>query len=261
MIDPDSPSLTWHLQCAVCTGCGDRKHISEYYNTKKEKKCKECVRARVKKYNESAHGCAKILEWRTSDRGKLSQHKKNTNEKGTARMKAFQATERYRELQRDWSKTTKGREKDARMKKTPKGRARIKRARDKFYSFGGNRMCARIGNGIRSSMMQERTSSKLSWTGLDSKESLMIHMQEQFEDGMSWKNYGRQEGVRCWEIDHIIPQSFYDLDNPADVRRCWDHRNLRPCWSFDNNSKNNNMPCPSLLARVPSSCHPLSWCS
>jgi hypothetical protein len=42
-------------------------------------------------------------------------------------------------------------------------------------------------------------------------------------------------------IDHIIPVSFFDVDNIAHVRACWDLRNLRYMTSLENNIKSNGI--------------------
>ncbi len=47
---------------------------------------------------------------------------------------------------------------------------------------------------------------------------------------MSWANYGRKPGMRCWEIDHRIPCSRYDLTDPEQQRQCFHYTNLQPLW-------------------------------
>jgi hypothetical protein len=41
-----------------------------------------------------------------------------------------------------------------------------------------------------------------------SMDTFVKHIEDQFEYGMSWDNYGRKPNVRCWHLDHIIP-AFY----------------------------------------------------
>lgn len=64
-----------------------------------------------------------------------------------------------------------------------------------------------------------------SWDGL------CEHLKSKFEEWMNFSNYGpAQSGVRTWQVDHIIPQSFFPYDSmDSDLfRMCWDLRNLRP---------------------------------
>ena len=66
-----------------------------------------------------------------------------------------------------------------------------------------------------------------------SVEELKLHLESQFEDGMTWGNYGE------WHIDHIIPVSAFSFDDPSniDFKRCWSIENLRPLWAKENLSK------------------------
>ena len=97
-------------------------------------------------------------------------------------------------------------------------------------------------------------SSKLPITGLNSMEQLADWLESQFHGGMSWDNYGRGKKGIAWTIDHIIPCSMYGIDEQA---KCWNWRNLRPCWN--NYSKKDSMPPPDVLAKVPSELWPSAW--
>jgi len=61
-------------------------------------------------------------------------------------------------------------------------------------------------------------------------------------DWMNWKNHGRQEGVRCWEIDHIYPLSELDLTDPEQLRRAQHWSNFQPLSAADNNAKDTDIP-------------------
>lgn len=54
---------------------------------------------------------------------------------------------------------------------------------------------------------------------------LRLHLESQFDDKMSWSNYGIY-----WHIDHIIPQSClpYTSMNDENFKKCWGLNNLRP---------------------------------
>lgn len=54
---------------------------------------------------------------------------------------------------------------------------------------------------------------------------LIIHLENNFREGMSWDNYGE-----LWEIHHIKPQNLFDVSNPKEVRECWELDNLTPLW-------------------------------
>jgi len=85
-----------------------------------------------------------------------------------------------------------------------------------------------------------RTFDKLPYTLRQLKE----HLENQFEDWMTWDNHGMYEpNKRTWHIDHIIPHSsfLYDsLDHP-DFQKCWALNNLRPLCSLKNIQKGNKI--------------------
>jgi len=62
---------------------------------------------------------------------------------------------------------------------------------------------------------------------------LLNYLESQFDDEMSWNNYGRNG----WHIDHIIPCSHFDLSKEEEQRKCFHYSNLRPLWANDNLSR------------------------
>jgi hypothetical protein len=62
-------------------------------------------------------------------------------------------------------------------------------------------------------------------------------MEMQWEDGMSWNNYGNKKGQ--WSIDHIIPLSSVDLTDREQLKRVCHWTNLQPMWHLDNIKKGN----------------------
>jgi len=64
-------------------------------------------------------------------------------------------------------------------------------------------------------------------------EGLKKHLEAQFQEGMSWDNYGE------WHIDHIIPLASFNLINESDFLKACHYTNLQPLWAEDNLSKGN----------------------
>jgi len=62
---------------------------------------------------------------------------------------------------------------------------------------------------------------------------LKEHLESQFEDWMTWDNWGE------WHIDHITPQSAlpYDSLNHPNFLKAWDLKNLRPLSATQNFKK------------------------
>lgn len=94
----------------------------------------------------------------------------------------------------------------------------LKRRLNKFVKAGsGRRMSALIG---------------CSWDKFKS------YIESQWEPWMNWDNLGGPfEGN--WQIDHIVPCSWFDQENPEHRALCWHHSNLRPICARMNLARNN----------------------
>ena len=68
-------------------------------------------------------------------------------------------------------------------------------------------------------------------------EYLRNYLERQFELGMTWDNYG----VHGWQIDHIIPLSYFNFSDPDQQKRACHYTNLRPMWAVDNIRKSNKL--------------------
>ena len=68
-------------------------------------------------------------------------------------------------------------------------------------------------------------------------EELKVHLESQFQPGMTWNNYG----LKGWHIDHIKPDSsfYYKSMDDVDFIECWALSNLQPLWAKDNLKKSN----------------------
>lgn len=69
-------------------------------------------------------------------------------------------------------------------------------------------------------------------------EELKQHLEKQFDDKMTWDNYGRY-----WHIDHIIPQSklLYASMIDENFKKCWALENLHPLEAIANIKKSNKI--------------------
>lgn len=54
---------------------------------------------------------------------------------------------------------------------------------------------------------------------------LVTHLQNQFEFGMTWNNYGNE-----WHVDHVRPLSWFKGERDC-IRRAWAITNLKPRWA------------------------------
>ncbi len=52
--------------------------------------------------------------------------------------------------------------------------------------------------------------------------TLRSWFENQFENGMSWTNFGDE-----WQFDHVIPVAYFDFEDEDDLKLCWNFTNLR----------------------------------
>ena len=64
---------------------------------------------------------------------------------------------------------------------------------------------------------------------------LKKYLESQFQEGMSWDNYGRDG----WHIDHIEPLAAFDLEDKEELKKACHYTNLQPLWAEDNLKKSN----------------------
>lgn len=62
---------------------------------------------------------------------------------------------------------------------------------------------------------------------------LIVHLEAQFTESMSWDNHG----FYGWHIDHIIPLSSFDLTDREQLLQACHFTNLQPLWAVDNGRK------------------------
>lgn len=89
------------------------------------------------------------------------------------------------------------------------------------------RLRTRISEALRGRCKVSTTIALLGCT----PEELALHLEEQFEPGMTWGNYGD------WHVDHIRPLASFDLANEDEQRQAFHFTNTRPLWAQDNRNK------------------------
>ena len=68
-------------------------------------------------------------------------------------------------------------------------------------------------------------------------DELIVHLENQFTEGMTWDNYGQ------WHVDHISPISLHNINEIGDdeFMKCWSLSNLQPLWADENIRKSNKV--------------------
>lgn len=63
---------------------------------------------------------------------------------------------------------------------------------------------------------------------------LKAWLSKHFTQEMSWDNHGEY-----WQIDHVLPVTTFDMDDPLQVKICFNWSNMRPLPKQENSSKSN----------------------
>lgn len=128
---------------------------------------------------------------------------------------------------------------DRRLKNKKAALSWQKRNRDKIYARQKDR-CATDLNFKLSRILRKRISEAVknnhkSGSAIEnlgcSIEDCRVHLENKFQSGMSWNNYGQ------WHIDHIVPLSKFNLAISEELKQACHYTNLQPLWSEDNLSK------------------------
>ena len=69
-----------------------------------------------------------------------------------------------------------------------------------------------------------KTSRTYEYLGCDIQ-TLRVWIESQFQKDMDWENRGGDNG---WQLDHIVPCSYFDLTDLEQQKICFNYRNLRP---------------------------------
>ena len=69
-------------------------------------------------------------------------------------------------------------------------------------------------------------------------QQLKSWIESHWEPWMNWDNVAFRS-TEGWQVDHVVPCSWFDHRNPNDVKLCWNYQNLRPLCAKENNRRSN----------------------
>jgi hypothetical protein len=245
----------------TCNRCGIEKILSaEYFHVEKRNKdgfrgcCKECFNTwyrnywknniveinekRKKRYkNNPTSQIIKSKEYRNKNKEAISERNKINRIKNAGKI-SNQRRIRYA----DNSEYYTSRMREYRSKNPIIMQTIYLKSYQKRRIVPANR----INDSMRSRMRIALKGNKRNHRWIDligyTLNDLVKHLENKFQDGMSWDNYGKNG----WTIDHIIPVSVFNFRTPNDIdfKRCWSLDNLQPMWQKENFSKHNKLDKP-----------------
>jgi predicted DNA-binding transcriptional regulator AlpA len=159
-------------------------------------------------------------KWRDSNKEYMSNKSKTWYEENKEHRKQY--LKEYREKNID------------KLRKTKRDYERNRKARDPLYKLISNFRTA-IYQVLKESNVDKNKHyfDILQYT----PEQLIIHLESQFKDTMSWDNYGE------WHVDHKLPITHFNIEEMGDKEfmKCWSLDNLQPMWGEENIRKSNKI--------------------
>lgn len=201
--------------CKVC--CSE--HQKNYTKNNKEK-----IALRKKLYNERTVEAIRIRNknYAALNKSRIQQYQKEVSLKN-------------KENKRLYDKEYNLKNKGIRYNKTKENRNKRKQ-NDPIYKFKCNVSKQFYQVLIQGVGKNGTTSKKIMESVGYSFDQLRFHIESQFNDGMTWENYGNPKQGKGWHIDHIIPTCAFGFSSyeDEDFKKCWALSNLRPLWAEDN---------------------------
>jgi hypothetical protein len=155
-----------------------------------------------------------------SNKEKISKYYSEWRENKKEQLKEYQ--KKWREENRD------------KLRKTKRDYERNRKSSDPLYKLISNFRTA-IYQVLKESNVEKNRHyfDILQYT----PEELIIHLESQFKDTMSWDNYGE------WHVDHKLPITSFNIEEMGDKEfmKCWALENLQPMWGEENIRKSNKI--------------------
>jgi hypothetical protein len=231
-------------QCKECLKAyreQNREKLKEYrkaYYEQNREKVKECQKAYREQNREKLKECNKA--YREQNREKVKECKKAYYEQNREKVKECQKAyyeqnrEKIKENRKAYREQNREKLKGYKKAYREQNRSRLRiyyrnrRKTDINFKIGEN-LRRRIRHALKGNSKSQNTLELLGCSDDFAKK----HLENQFQPGMSWKNYG----FSGWHVDHIIPCASFDLSNPEQQKKCFHYSNLQPLWAKDNMSK------------------------
>lgn len=192
-----------------CSKCKQVKDTSEFHKDKRCKDglyshCKDCAREYTRKHAEA-------------NREKLKQQQKEWRERNKEKIRLWndEFKQSNKEAIREYNKTYQ---------------------LERYHKLPKVKLHNSIGCLVRTALHGKKAKRKLEELLGYTTEELMYHLENQFDEKMSWENYGDY-----WHVDHIKPQSLFTFESAEDeeFKQCWSLDNLQPLSAKENRKKSN----------------------
>jgi hypothetical protein len=208
------------METKNCKNCNNIKDLDKFYKNKARHDgvdvyCKICTKERRKARLQTDEGRQKHNEyaakWREQNKEKNLEYHRRYRTKHADKLALKRKSAEGREYNKNYMRN---------KRKNPAFRLHCNVSRNVHHAM------RRSGGSKRG----EKTFDALPYT----PQQLCEHLEAQFDENMTWNNYGSY-----WHIDHIYPQSMlpYDSYEHPNFLKCWNLSNLRPLEASANIAK------------------------
>lgn len=219
----------------TCSNCNQYKSFDKFSPKKAGKyglksQCKDCYNKKQRLYRKR-----KTLDRKLKREVKINKNLKNKEKECTncGEIKKFDQFHKSNKGRYKLSSWCKSCDKNYRLNKPTRKRTKYRRERRR------NNLEVRIKDALRGRIykalkgyIKSKSTEELLGLSIDEFKN---YLEKQFQDGMSWDNYGE------WHIDHIIPCASYNLLKPHHQEECFFYTNMQPLWAEDNWKKNDKL--------------------
>jgi len=189
----------------ICLKCGIEKNISCFYKDKIKLDglrcwCGECVKQEIEK-------------WQKNNPEKVRESNRKWRENNP-------------EYHKEWHKRNPDK-----VRKITNRYIKQRRANDPKYKLNSN-MATAIYHALKGNKAGRRWEDLVGYT----LEKLRQRLELNFDENMSWQNYGSY-----WSVDHWKPRSLFNFMTAEDkeFKECWALENLQPLEKIANIKKSN----------------------
>ena len=252
----------------ICNECNIEKEDIEF--VKNRRQCKLCRKEYQKEYQQNNKDSIKEYkkEYQQNNKDSIKEYKKEYRQNNKDSIKEYQKEYRQNNkdsvkgYQKEYQQNNKDSIKESKKEYRQKNKESIKEYQKEYQKRRRlNDPQFKIRSIISSAIVTHLKKNGRSKNGESclkylpyTMEELEAHIEKQFleqnNEWMSWENWTIYDSATyreddkttwTWNLDHIIPHSFFKYDNMDcdEFRDCWALSNLRPYKSKDNISEGN----------------------
>lgn len=227
-----------------CTKCGKEKPLSEFNKNKTTKdghrfQCRECQKESGVLYRKRNVEKGKIYRKKYYQDHKEERADYQRRNKDSVNINKKRYVERNPEKRKQQSRNYYHRHREEIKERA---QAKKEETNKKRVEYIHNNTNAKLAHNYRTLILRAmgrknvKHSRSTELLGC-SIEDFKLYLSSLWVDNMDWTNYGK--GRSKWSIDHIIPISYFNLNNWEEAKKAYHYTNCVPMWYSQNASKSN----------------------